>query len=38
MDSKEYRRRAHEMVDFIADYYDNLEKYPGMCELNWCRD
>ena len=28
MDSKEFRRRAHEMVDWIADYIDNVEQYP----------
>ncbi|MBS9523401.1 aspartate aminotransferase family protein [Litoribacter alkaliphilus] len=28
MDKEEFRKRAHEMVDWMADYLENKEKYP----------
>lgn len=28
MDIAEFRRRGREMVDFVADYYENIEKRP----------
>ncbi len=28
MESKEFRKSAHELVDWIADYLDNVESYP----------
>jgi aromatic-L-amino-acid/L-tryptophan decarboxylase len=28
MNTTEFRRHAHEMADYIADYYENLEKLP----------
>ncbi|KAL7190421.1 hypothetical protein ACSBR2_022656 [Camellia fascicularis] len=28
LDPDEFRRQAHMMVDFLADYYQNIEKYP----------
>jgi aromatic-L-amino-acid decarboxylase len=28
MDAEEYRRRGHEMVDWVADYLANVEDYP----------
>lgn len=27
MDAEQFRRAGHELIDFIADYYTNLEKY-----------
>ncbi|KAK2643000.1 hypothetical protein Ddye_024763 [Dipteronia dyeriana] len=28
LDSEEFRRQGHLIIDFIADYYKNVEKYP----------
>ncbi|XAR68053.1 Aromatic-L-amino-acid decarboxylase [Bertholletia excelsa] len=28
LDPEEFRKQAHQMVDFIADYYKNIEEYP----------
>jgi tyrosine decarboxylase len=28
MDHEEFRRQGHLVIDFIADYYKNVEKYP----------
>jgi len=28
MDSKQFRKHGHEMVDWIAEFMDNIEKYP----------
>ncbi|XP_076913846.1 tyrosine decarboxylase 1-like [Bidens hawaiensis] len=28
LDPEEFRRQAHLVVDFLADYYSNIEKYP----------
>ena len=27
MDTKQFRKHGHEMVDWIADFMDNIEKY-----------
>ncbi|MCD9642598.1 Tyrosine/DOPA decarboxylase 2, partial [Datura stramonium] len=28
LDPEEFRRQGHMMVDFLADYFHNIEKYP----------
>jgi aromatic-L-amino-acid decarboxylase len=28
MDTNDFRKHAHNLVDWIADYYENIEKYP----------
>ena len=28
MESSEFRKQAHELVDWIADYYDQIRDYP----------
>ena len=28
INKKEFRKHAHEIVDWIADYYENIENYP----------
>ena len=28
MDTEQFRKNGHEMVDWIADFMDNIEKYP----------
>jgi len=28
MDIKEFRKRGHELVDWMADYFENIERYP----------
>jgi aromatic-L-amino-acid decarboxylase len=28
MDIKEFKQRAHELVDWIGDYFENIERYP----------
>ncbi|KAF3450354.1 hypothetical protein FNV43_RR06434 [Rhamnella rubrinervis] len=33
LDSNEFRKKAHMMVDFIADYYENIEKYPVLSQV-----
>ena len=33
LDSKEFRKQAHMIVDFIADYYENIEKYPVLSQV-----
>jgi len=33
MDPKEFRRRAHEMVDWVADYLEGIEQYPVMSQV-----
>ena len=34
MDTKAFRNHAHKLVDWIADYYDNIEKYPVKSQVN----
>ncbi|CAN6567924.1 hypothetical protein C1H46_023035 [Malus baccata] len=33
LDPVEFRRQGHMMVDFIADYYQNIEKYPVLSQV-----
>ncbi|XP_057956277.1 tryptophan decarboxylase TDC2-like [Malania oleifera] len=32
LDPEEFRKHAHQMVDFIADYYKNIETYPVLSQ------
>src|SRR5689334_7487754 len=34
MDPEEFRRRGHEMVDWIADYYKRIESYPVLSQMH----
>ncbi|XP_052208358.1 tryptophan decarboxylase TDC2-like [Diospyros lotus] len=33
LDPAEFRKQAHRMVDFIADYYQNIETYPVLSQV-----
>nr|P17770.1 RecName: Full=Aromatic-L-amino-acid decarboxylase; Short=AADC; AltName: Full=DOPA decarboxylase; AltName: Full=Tryptophan decarboxylase; Short=CrTDC [Catharanthus roseus]AAA33109.1 tryptophan decarboxylase (EC 4.1.1.28) [Catharanthus roseus]CAA47898.1 tryptophan decarboxylase [Catharanthus roseus] len=33
LEAEEFRKQAHRMVDFIADYYKNVETYPVLSEV-----
>ncbi|CAI0550148.1 unnamed protein product [Linum tenue] len=33
LDPEEFRRQAHQMVDFIADYYRKIETYPVLSQV-----
>ncbi|KAF3652250.1 hypothetical protein FXO37_17607 [Capsicum annuum] len=33
LDPEEFRTQAHQMVDFIADYYKNIESYPVLSQV-----
>nr|GEX02649.1 aromatic-L-amino-acid decarboxylase-like [Tanacetum cinerariifolium] len=33
LDPEEFREKAHKTVDFIADYYQNIEKYPVLSQV-----
>ncbi|KAK2974665.1 hypothetical protein RJ640_030273 [Escallonia rubra] len=33
LDPEEFRKQAHQMVDFIADYYKNIEEYPVLSQV-----
>ncbi|XP_009760717.2 tryptophan decarboxylase TDC1-like [Nicotiana tabacum] len=33
LDPEEFRTQAHQMVDFIADYYKNIENYPVLSQV-----
>ncbi|KAJ8568829.1 hypothetical protein K7X08_032460 [Anisodus acutangulus] len=33
LDPEEFRLQAHQMVDFIADYYKNIENYPVLSQV-----
>lgn len=33
LDPEEFRRKAHQTVDFIADYYKNIESYPVLSQV-----
>ncbi|KAL5771899.1 hypothetical protein ACOSP7_011510 [Xanthoceras sorbifolium] len=33
LESEEFRRQGHMMIDFIADYYKNAEKYPVLSQV-----
>lgn len=34
IDKSEFRRHAHKMVDWMADYMENIEKYPVKSQVN----
>ena len=34
MDSKTFRKHAHEFADWIADYFDTIEQYPVKSQIN----
>ncbi len=34
MDVDEFRKNAHETVDWIADYFENIEKFPVKSQMN----
>ena len=37
MDAEQLRENAHKMVDFIADYYKNIETFPVLSQVEvWC--
>ncbi|GAA0182968.1 decarboxylase [Lithospermum erythrorhizon] len=40
LDPEEFRRQGHMIVDFLADYYQNIEQYPvrSQVEPNYLRD
>ena len=33
MDAEQLRENAHKMVDFIADYYKNIENFPVLSQV-----
>nr|P93083.1 RecName: Full=Tryptophan decarboxylase TDC2 [Camptotheca acuminata]AAB39709.1 tryptophan decarboxylase [Camptotheca acuminata] len=33
LEPEEFRKQAHQMVDFIADYYKNIESYPVLSQV-----
>ncbi len=33
MDNQEFRRYAHELVDWMADYLDNVRRYPVKAQV-----
>ncbi|KAF3453719.1 hypothetical protein FNV43_RR04160 [Rhamnella rubrinervis] len=33
LDPQEFRRQGHMIIDFIADYYQNVEKYPVLSQV-----
>ncbi|KAF4361269.1 hypothetical protein CsatB_027350 [Cannabis sativa] len=33
LDPEEFRRQGHMVIDFIADYYKNIEKYPVLSQV-----
>ncbi|XXG59472.1 hypothetical protein AAC387_Pa04g1551 [Persea americana] len=33
LDPEEFRKQAHQTVDFIADYYKNIENYPVLSRV-----
>lgn len=33
LDREEFRKQAHQMVDFIADYYKNIHSYPVLSQV-----
>lgn len=36
MDAEQLRENAHKMVDFIADYYKNIETFPVLSQVEVC--
>jgi len=35
-DAEEFRENAHKVVDFIADYYRDIEKFPVRSQIQAC--
>ena len=33
LDPKEFRRQGHMIIDFIADYYENIERYQVLSQV-----
>ena len=33
LNPEEFRKQAHQMVDFIADYYNSIENHPVLCQV-----
>ena len=33
MNTEDFRRHAHELVDWMADYMDNVERYPVRAQV-----
>ena len=33
MSSEEFRKQGKQMIDWIADYYENVEKYPVLSQV-----
>ncbi|KAK5794737.1 hypothetical protein PVK06_035979 [Gossypium arboreum] len=33
LNPEEFRRQGHMIIDFIADYYQNMEKYPVLSQV-----
>ncbi|OMO75000.1 Pyridoxal phosphate-dependent decarboxylase [Corchorus capsularis] len=33
LDPEEFRRQGHMMIDFLADYYQNIDKYPVLSQV-----
>ncbi|KAJ4839684.1 hypothetical protein Tsubulata_041514 [Turnera subulata] len=33
LDPEEFRRQGHLIIDFIADYYKSIEKYPVLSQV-----
>ena len=33
LDSEEFRRQGHMLIDFIADYYQNVESYKVLSQV-----
>ena len=34
MDTKDFREQAHKLVDWIADYFENIDQYPVKAQVN----
>ncbi len=34
MSPDEFRKHGKEIIDWIADYYENIEKYPVLSQVN----
>jgi aromatic-L-amino-acid/L-tryptophan decarboxylase len=40
MNAADFRRHGHEMIDWIADYFDNIESFPVISQIepNWLKN
>ena len=40
MPKEEFRRHGHELIDWIADYFENIEQFPVLSQIepNWLKD